>query len=126
MRLKKGKNRLFRKAKRFLPLIFLMAVLWVWKSTVAVDLSRELTQLRRTHDSLIDKNKQLAGLLEKYRSMPWIDSCAGQSFGMNTDTRNRDYIYEDSPTEENIAVSKRNYAGLSEIWSALVKALRGY
>lgn|GEM_PF-1887069 len=126
MRLKKGKNRLFRKAKRLLPLIFLLALLWVWKSTVAVDLSRELTQLRRTHDSLIDKNKQLTGLLEKYRSMPWIDSCAGQGFGMNTDTRNRDYIYEDSPTEQSVAGSKRNYAGLSEFWSALVKALRGY
>ncbi len=126
MRLKKRKSRLYRKIKRSLPLIFVLAMLWVWKSTVAVDLSRELTQLRRTRDSLIEKNKQLAVQLERYRSIAWIDSCAGYGFGMNTDMRNREFIYEDAPIDRNATGNKSNYAGLSEFWSGLVRLLRGY
>lgn len=107
-------------------LTFLLAVAWVWKSTVAVKMSRELTQLRRTRDSLVAKNNQLNGQLEKFRSIAWIDSCAGVVFGMNTDMKNRQFIYEDSETKKNDVAKMTNYAELTAFWEGIVKAIRGY
>jgi hypothetical protein len=82
---------------------FILAVLWVWKSIEAHDLSQELTRLERTRTQLIENNKLLRAELEHYRSIAWIDNCVRSRLHMTHDVGERMML-----AEEPIKSPKRN------------------
>jgi len=78
-----------------IPIIFGLAILWVWKSTEAHNLSRELTRVEKTKTQMIEKNKLLKAELEKYRSISWIDGCA-REYGLTYEVKERLVLFERS------------------------------
>lgn len=122
MRYKKKSGKLFKTFKLFIPVLFILAILWVWKSTAAKSLSRELTLLEKQRKTLIEDNKRLLAELEQYRSVDWIDSRARTDYGMTSDFKNRVFLLEN---QQVIAKPVRRdlYAGILEslrdIWNFL-------
>lgn len=118
-RRKKNRNYL----KLIIPGIFVLAVLWVWKSIEADRLSRELTRQERTKKVMIEKNKQLQAQLEKYRSIAWVDSCVRQKYGMTYNVKERIVLY-DLPVSPP-AISRSFLAGLGDMLEKTVRMLIG-
>jgi hypothetical protein len=86
---KSGHNR----AILIIPVIFTLSVLWVWKSTVALSLSKELTKLERDKTEIIEQNKHLRAELDKYHSIAWIDSCVRQ-YGWSYEVKQRMVLFD--------------------------------
>lgn len=84
------------KSKVFLTiaLVFLLAVLWVWKSIEAHKLSRELTQLESSRKVLVENNKQLKADLARLRSISWIDNCVRNKYGMTYEVKERMVLFD--------------------------------
>jgi len=83
-----------------IPVIFALAILWVWKSTEALSLSKELTRLERNKKEIIEQNKHLGAELDRYRSIAWIDSCV-RKYGWSYDLKQRLVLYDKaSPKSE--------------------------
>jgi len=116
---KKNKNRL----KLLIPGVFLLAVLWVWKSIEADKLSRELTSQERTKKMIIEKNKQLHAELEKYRSIAWVDSCVRQRYGMTYEVKSR-IMMHDLPVERP-AIPRSFMAGLGDMVEKAIRTMTG-
>jgi hypothetical protein len=76
-----------------IPIIFALAVLWVWKSTVALSLSKELTGLERNKKEIIEQNKRLRAELDKYHSIAWIDGCVRQ-YGWSYEVKQRVVLFD--------------------------------
>jgi len=76
-----------------IAIIFALAVLWVWKSTEALNLSKELTRLERTKNEIIEQNKHLRAELDKYRSIAWVDSCV-RTQGLTYEVKERLVLFD--------------------------------
>lgn len=96
MRSRRNKKNAQNRVLLIIPVIFALAVLWVWKSTEALSLSKELTLLERNKKEIIEQNKHLRAELDKYRSIAWIDSCV-RKYGWSYDVKQRLVLY-DKPT----------------------------
>jgi hypothetical protein len=96
LRFKRKKNKIPFQFKAAVPFVFLLAIMWVWKSTAATNLSRQLTGLDRAKSDIIEENKRLSAELEKYRSISWIDTCVRFRSNMTYDVKNRLILYEKS------------------------------
>jgi hypothetical protein len=94
LRRRKKSGKLFRTFKLFIPVLFILSILWVWKSTAAKSLSRQLTRLEHQRITLIEDNKRLLAELEQYRSVGWVDSRVRNNFGMTYDIKNRVILLE--------------------------------
>jgi hypothetical protein len=94
LRHKRKSGKLFRTFKLFIPILFILSILWVWKSTAAKSLSRQLTRLENQKKTLIEDNKRLQAELEQYRSVGWIDSRVRTDYGMTYDIKNRVILLE--------------------------------
>jgi hypothetical protein len=123
MRHRRKKNQLAKSFRLIVPVLFLLAILWVWKSTVARNLCRHWSSLENQKKVLIEDNKRLLAELEQYRSIGWIDSKVRQEFGMIHDTKNRMILLENQKTEKKTSVPRGFYAGvletLNDIWRFL-------
>jgi hypothetical protein len=116
---KKKKNHL----KLIIPGIFMLAVLWVWKSIETDRLSRVLTSQERAKKVMIEKNKQLQAELEKYRSIAWVDSCVRQKYGMTYNVKQRIVLY-DLPVAHP-AISRSFLAGLGDLLERTARTIIG-
>ena len=122
MRHKRKSSTLFKTFKLFIPVIFVLAILWVWKSTAAKSLAEQLTLLEIQRKTLIEDNKRLQAVLEQYRSVGWIDSRARIDYGMTYDIKNRLILFENQQATVK-PVRHDLYAGvlgnLRDIWNFL-------
>ncbi len=84
------------KSKMFtvIAFIFLLAVLWVWKSIEAHKLSRELTELESARVELVENNKHLNAELSRLRSIAWVDSCVRFKYGMTYEVKERMVLFD--------------------------------
>jgi len=96
LRSRRNKKNAQNRVILIIPIIFALAVLWVWKSTEALSLSKELTRLERNKKEIIEQNKHLRAELDKYRSIAWIDSRV-RKYGWSYDVKQRLVLY-DKPT----------------------------
>jgi cell division protein FtsB len=116
----KRKSKLFKTFKLFIPVLFILSILWVWKSTAAKGLSQQLTRAEKQKKTLIEDNKRLQAELEQYRSVGWIDSRVRTDYGMTYDIKNRMIFMENQPTAVK-PVRPGLYAGilgnLRDIWN---------
>ena len=103
MRTNRKRKKTFNRFKLVIPIVFVLAVMWVWKSNEADKLSRRLTELERTKKNIIEQHKLLHIELEKYRSIGWIDRCARQNYRMTYNVKKRIVLF-DRPNE----VQKQN------------------
>ncbi|MCP4583337.1 MAG: hypothetical protein GY839_17150 [candidate division Zixibacteria bacterium] len=95
-----------------IPIVFGLAILWVWKSTEAHNLSRELTRIENTKKQMIEKNKLLKAELEKYRSISWIDGCA-RKYGLTYEVKERLVLFE--KTTKRPERNRNLFAGMADI-----------
>ena len=82
-------------------LVFLRAVIWVWKSTEAHKLSRQLTELENAQKTLIEDNKLLRAELLNHRSISYIDKCVRQRYGMTYDVKERMVLIDNPDKKSN-------------------------
>lgn len=113
MRFRRKRNRLFRKFAFVIPIAFTLAILWVWKSTVATELSQELTRLDQTKRSMAEQNRRMTADLEHYRSVAWVDPIVRTRLGMTYDIKNRIVLFDNKITKPPRA-SKGLYASLTD------------
>jgi len=100
LRSRHNKKNSHNRAILIIPIIFALAVLWVWKSTVALSLSKELTKLERDKTEIIEQNKHLRAELDKYHSIAWIDRCVRQ-YGWSYEVKQRMVLFDKpSPKSE--------------------------
>ncbi|RKX18782.1 MAG: hypothetical protein DRP26_04590 [Candidatus Zixiibacteriota bacterium] len=123
MRLHHKKNRFFKQFRLIIPAIFALAIVWVWKSTMADKFSRMLTELDQTRKELIEENKRLKVKLERYSSISWIDSCACYKYGMTYNVKKRIVVF-DNPKEET-KKDRSLFAGLGNVAGEILKKLKG-
>jgi len=125
MRHKRRKNGQLAKTFRLIvPVLFLLAILWVWKSTTAKSLSKQLSDLEKQKKTLIEDNKRLLAELEQYRSIGWIDSKARKEFGMTYDIKDQLIMFDNQKTVKTAPLRRGFYAGvlemLTDIWHFLL------
>jgi hypothetical protein len=121
LRFKRKKSKIPFGLKLLVPIIFLLAILWVWKSTEATNLSRQLTGLERTKNTMTEENKRLMAELAKYRSVAWIDSCVRSDSSMTYDIKNRLILFEKNQSNSRPQSSKGLYAGVLELLENVFK-----
>jgi hypothetical protein len=121
LRFKRKKSKIPFQLKLLVPIVFFLAILWVWKSTEATNLSRQLTELERTKNKMTEENKRLMAELEKYRSIAWIDSCVRSGSDMTYDIKNRLILYEKSQINIRLRSNKGLYAGVLEFLANVFK-----
>ena len=92
---RKRRQHKFDRRILLVPVVFVIALLWVWKANEADKLSREYTRLERTKKSLAEKNKSLLAQLEKYRSIAWIDSKVRSNYKMTYEVKNRLVLFDE-------------------------------
>jgi cell division protein FtsL len=100
---------------------FILAVLWVWKSIEAHDLSQELTHLKKTRTQLIENNKLLRAELERYGSIAWIDNCVRSKLHMTHDVGERMVL-----VEEPVKAPKQNKNMFVSLADIFVKAFETF
>jgi hypothetical protein len=123
LRRSRKSGKLLKTFRLFIPILFILSILWVWKSTTAKSLSRQLTSLERQKKTLIEDNKRLKAELEQYRSVGWIDSRVRADFGMTYDIKNRVILLENKKTVAPSPAMPGLYANtleyLRDIWRFL-------
>lgn len=124
MRHKRRSGKLTKSFRLIVPVLFLLSILWVWKSTAAKSLSKQLSNLENQKKTLIEDNKRLLAELEQYRSIGWIDSKVRNEFGMTYDIKNQVILLENQKTIKSTSMPRGFYAGvlemLGDIWDFLV------
>jgi len=122
LRHNRKRNKLSKKLKIIVPALFVVAILWVWKSTTAKELSRHLTGLEQQRKTLVEDKKRLLAELEQYRSISWIDSRVRANYGMTYDIKNRLILFENQKTVPR-PPSHNFYAGIldyvRDVWRFL-------
>jgi hypothetical protein len=116
LRHKRKNGKLAKTFKLFVPVLFLLSILWVWKSTAAKSLSRQLSRLENQKTTLIEDNKRLLAELEQYRSVGWIDSKVRNEFGMTYDIKDRVIMLENQKTATTAPAPRGFYAGVLEMF----------
>ncbi|MCD6161654.1 MAG: hypothetical protein J7K40_04475 [candidate division Zixibacteria bacterium] len=102
MKPRRKKKKQFVQVKLLFPVLFFLAVIWVWKSNEADRLSRQLTQLERAKKNLAEQNRRFYVELEKYRSIAWIDNCVRQNYGMTYDVKKRIVLFDKTTAKQKI------------------------
>lgn len=120
MRHRRKSSQIAKTFRLIVPVLFILSILWVWKSTAAKNLSRQLSNLESKKKALIEDNKRLLAELEQYRSVGWIDSKVRKEFGMTYDVKNQMILFENRKTAKTASVPRGFYAGvletLTDIW----------
>ena len=124
MRHKRKSGKINKAFRLIVPVLFLLSILWVWKSTAAKSLSKQLSLLEKQKKTLIEDNKRLLAELEQYRSVGWIDSKVRNEYGMTYDIKNQVILLENQKTAKTASIPRGFYAGvlemLGDIWHFLI------
>ena len=108
------------KAIAIIGFVFLLAVLWVWKSIEAHKLSRELTGLENAKNTLVENNKHLKAELEKFKSIAYVDSCVRTKYGMTYNVKQRMVLFDSS-----LKKPKVNRNMFADIYNFLIDGVKG-
>jgi cell division protein FtsB len=107
--------------KLMIPLIFIIAVMWVWKANEVNRLSRKLTELEKRRNDHAEQNKFMKAELEKYRSLAWIEPKARLEFGMTHDIKNRIVLFDQTTGKP--AKNQSLFAGVLDFMKQVIETL---
>jgi len=114
------KPRRRKKKSRFnitflIPILFLFAIFWVWKSGEIDKLSRRCSSLEKHKDQLQDQNKTLQIKLERLKSIAHVDKVV-RDYGLTPNVKSRTVLFD------NKEVAKRpNRSMFIFIWDVFQK-----